>query len=54
MNGPSGSCKLYYVLSALINELRRADIRKKKLKLKCNECVEVATLLWDNVSLAKS
>ena len=29
MNGPSGSCKLYYVLSALINELRRADIRKK-------------------------
>lgn len=30
MNGPSGSCKLYYFLSALINELRRADIRKKK------------------------
>lgn len=44
MNGPSGSCKLYYVLSALINELRRADIRKK-IEIKCNECAEVATLL---------
>lgn len=42
MNGPSGSCKLYYVLSALINELRRADIRKKKIEIKvqrmCGSC----------------
>lgn len=41
MNGPSGSCKLYYVLSALINELRRADIRKKikiKVKRTCGSC----------------
>ena len=41
MNGPSGSCKLYYVLSALINELRRADIRKKnwnKVQRMCGSC----------------
>lgn len=41
MNGPSGSCKLYYVLSALINELRRADIRKKieiKVQRMCRSC----------------
>ena len=41
MNGASGSCKLYYVLSALLNELRRTDIRKKieiKVQRMCGSC----------------